>query len=52
MHLRIVCKARYLSAYMKYLLSTYGKDCLVVNLNPILQRKGVKLNEHKLQECL
>lgn len=44
MHLRIVCKARYLSAYMKYLLRTYGKDCLVVNLNPIVQRKEVSVN--------
>lgn len=44
MHLRIVCKARDLMTYMRFLISTYGKDCLVVNLNPIVQRKEVSVN--------
>ncbi len=44
MSLRITCKAGDLKAYMRLLISTYGKDCLVINLKPIVTRKEVSVN--------
>ena len=44
MSLRITCKAGDLKAYMRFLISTYGKDCLVINLKPIVPRKEVSVN--------
>ena len=44
MSLRITCKARDLKAYMRFLISTNGKDCLIVDLNPIIQRREVHEN--------
>lgn len=44
MSLRITCRAGDLSAYVKYLVSTNGKDCLVTDLNTIVSRKKVKKN--------
>lgn len=44
MSLRITCKARDLKAYMRFLISENGKDCLIVNLNPIVPREEVNEN--------
>ena len=45
MGLRIVCKAKDLMAYMKRITSKLGKDCKVIDINYILSRKVVNLNE-------
>lgn len=44
MGLRIVCKAKDLMAYMKWIISKLGRDFRLIDINYIVSRKVVNLN--------